>query len=1035
MKRAFVAAFFSTAVLHAGWSDRSPAPINGFDNPGAPNVHYNSGGRRIVRVNGNLIALAPTGSGGDRTYRSIDNGLTWTQIDTDGSYSGCLTTGPNGVVYHVYRSGSSIRLVRFNADAPTPLPAPMTVYTAARVNASGVPDEYRMINAVVDRDGTIFIAAHWDPEPEPNQTPETTFRDRIYLLRSTDGGDSWQGPEQISTTDDSRLWTYVHVEANTDNVLMATYRDWRSGGVMLSRLNGPGGTWTHTNISAATMDINNPVLLTVGGSTVVVAAQTTTSEPAAERGVFYRKSTDGGDTFGPWTTVELTCGYGDPSLALAANGDIHIAFRSDNYPGASGATCGDRSREKLGVIRPDGSVEIVDSHIFHPSTGDIVPPTGTRSQLRYQTWWNYGGPIEWTWMQRETISQYPIFHDVNNDVSIAAHPVETPPPGGPTDMAALFRSGQVFLTWTEDPAAESYNVYRVASGSVSPSDIRPENRVVNIPRDFSDNGIMRDLSEDNSPYGQSGWPRLDPPCTFSRNVLAPLDPAQSGSAVPVDDDTNMVVLTSKRAGTFSYAVVSVTGGRETVRVNAETVAGPVVESVQDPEPLLIWQGNARTARMYLQYTDLETVNSTAYAWPTWVGTRPTPPSDNSAVMELRLMGGDQHMRGAENSVSDYEFLDRNVRIKVMPTEDWQLWYGHSGTHRGPPDSVPASGPVVNFTQARIMDFLKWMIQRSPDYRDQIDPERVVARGASNGGFGCLQFSFNYPDFFAFSECSVPPTNILAANYGGGSYNKFFGAPNDPDVTASFTGWRSEPLNTAFSGTTMTDWLNLEKMVLEHPERGLPWIHVVHGGRDGDISWPRFGKNYYTGLNAARHAFSGGLDGTESGDHTNASIDRPPQLRTLRRNNSFPAVSNAARNAPLPLPDAPESRKYELNSHILWSTPYYRVGGVQTLLDEPDRYEIVLASSKGDDVADVTPRRLQRFRMEPGRTYLMRNVAVNNPNTIYQTLSAQPDAQGLLTFRGFQIRAGDQTSGGSRLVIVPEDGGGAVAARPRRLRIR
>jgi hypothetical protein len=44
---------------------------------------------------------------------------------------------------------------------------------------------------------------------------------------------------------------------------------------------------------------------------------------------------------------------------------------------------------------------------------------GTRNCIRYQTWWNYGGPLEWCWLQHvngETI--IPTYYDINTNVNI-----------------------------------------------------------------------------------------------------------------------------------------------------------------------------------------------------------------------------------------------------------------------------------------------------------------------------------------------------------------------------------------------------------------------------------------------------------------------------------------------------------------------------------------------------------------------------------------------------------------------------------------
>lgn len=598
-------------------------------------------------------------------------------------------------------------------------------------------------------------------------------------------------------------------------------------------------------------------------------------------------------------------------------------------------------------------------------------------------------------------------------------PAEDPPDASLKTVSAFVRSGQVFLTWPENNAAEGYNIYRVEASTVRAQDLVPQNLVVRVPRNSGENRVLRDLSEDTSAYGRSGWPRLDPPSQFTRNVIAPLDTSASGSASAVPPGTEMVVLTTKRPGRFSYAVASIVNGVERITLDSPQgidVAGPLTEVVAQPEPVLIWQANTKAARIYLQYVDVEEFNSPHFAWPYWVGVRPQAVTDGHGLLEVYLSGGDQHMTDTANSVSEYEQLAYDVSVKVRPTEHWELWYGHSSSAR--PGDVPEAGVIVNYTQARVMNFLRWMLERSPYYSAQADPNRVVMRGASNGGFGCLQFAFNYPDVFAFADCMVPPTKTLAMNYGGGAYDQYHGRSGDTRITASFLGWMSEPLNAQFSGTTMTDWLNLDEMVLRHPGRTLPWIHVRHGANDTVLGWPRFGQSFYTNLNSARHAFSGGLDG--DGDHGYVGVARPEQLSSLRKNESFPAVSNSTVNASLPLPDdPPDSGLYLLNTHLLWSTPRNRVGGYQGMVDEAGRYELVLGSSRGDDIADVTPRRMQNFRVTPGARYVATNVAVNDPLTVYQSVVIVADADARLTFPGFQIKAASADSGGSRLVITPQ----------------
>jgi hypothetical protein len=418
--------FFAVSPVFADWA-HPPVPVNDFSPFGGnPDVHHNSGGRRMVRINGTTIVIAPEG-GGERTYRSADNGAHWERIDTDGIFSGCLISGPGEMVYHFYadRDAGTINMVKFRYDQPSAtIPAPQVIARDRALSQSYLLSYYRMLNAIVDRDGVLYVATHWDPDGT-----DARYFDHIFLLSSVDGGATWTLPTDI-LSHPAKAFYYTHLEVNSENRLMATHRDELSGEIIFSRRES-NGSWTHKSLGR---DLNNPVLLTVGVSTVVVVAQTYTNAPVNDRGVIYIKSLDGGDSFpGVWSMLEKTCGYGDPSAALADNGDVYVAFRSNNFPGSpTSGSCGEQSREKLAVLRPDGSSSIVDSYI--DNAGSLVPKTGTRSQLRYQTWFNYGGPLEWIWMQfADDSGALPvyIYYDVNTDVSIEEN-VSSPPPSVPS---------------------------------------------------------------------------------------------------------------------------------------------------------------------------------------------------------------------------------------------------------------------------------------------------------------------------------------------------------------------------------------------------------------------------------------------------------------------------------------------------------------------------------------------------------------------------------------------------------------------------
>ena len=391
--------------VYAGWSDHSPVPVNSTANPGEVNGHYNSGGRRIVRINGTTIVICPHGSG-ERTYRSTNNGATWSEIDTDGTYSGCLITGPDEMVYHFYRSGDYIYMVKFKYNE-TP-PAPVSIFTHPDLSETDT-GVYRALNAIVDSLGNLFVAAHWgDP-------------DRLYLIRSFDSGATWTGPYEISSG--SGPWFYPHLEVTSENLLVCTYDNFGqpTHQVWFAKSTNNGESWQRVLISNELT--YNPSLLTTDGNRFFVFAQ---SGESAHRGLVYNYTLDQGVTWSGWSLIDPTCGYSDPSPGLGNDGQtIYVAYRSSNGTGITTGTCGNQSRARFAMSPDLGQTwQFVDNYYN-------AERTGTRFQIRYQTWWNYGGPLEWIWMQYEGGgTNRPIYYDINIDIEILDGGVSSGSGGG-----------------------------------------------------------------------------------------------------------------------------------------------------------------------------------------------------------------------------------------------------------------------------------------------------------------------------------------------------------------------------------------------------------------------------------------------------------------------------------------------------------------------------------------------------------------------------------------------------------------------------
>jgi len=585
----------------------------------------------------------------------------------------------------------------------------------------------------------------------------------------------------------------------------------------------------------------------------------------------------------------------------------------------------------------------------------------------------------------------------------------------PTALKATFRSGQVFLVWKEAANATEYRVYRDAA-PLGRAALDEKHLVRKVPQ-----GSSRHLGFENM-AGRKCLRKNDPPFDIMRYVVDPIPDDAVGNAKALAEDEGVLVLTTKKAGAYHYAVTAVVNGAEDKTLAAGNAAGPVAEKVETPAPLLIWQSKIKCARVYLQYRDLDDWNdsmSNVYAFPYWVGVRKNH-KPGPRTKQLRVyLGGYSGPIGGGNSA---RYAD--VCIRTHEAGCW--WWGFSSTyqynrkkfHIAARDPKPDKGPMKNYVQGRYVDFVRWLIAQ-PYY--SIDPDAVHTFGGSMGGVGSLLMLMDHPDVFAWGQACVPPTNMLGVKWQWlRNCEAKWGPAGATNITVAFHGWGADRLNKRWPGMTVTDFLNLEKRLAMMEGDDLPFFWLGSAGRDGSVNWPAQGRNYYTALNATRHAWAGGLKGGSGhfglgGDGGGIRISR--QRRTIKRNHAFPAFSNVSGNPKLPLPLRPERKFYQFNSQFMWSTPTFKVGGWQKQVDTKERFEMIIACTAGVQTADVTLRRTQKFRPVVGKNYLLQHVDVKD-GEVLQSQTAIADKFGLLTYKEFPIRAGGRNAGGSKLVITP-----------------
>lgn len=229
-------------------------------------------------------------------------------------------------------------------------------------------------------------------------------------------------------------------------------------------------------------------------------------------------------------------------------------------------------------------------------------------------------------------------------------------------------------------------------------------------------------------------------------------------------------------------------------------------------------------------------------------------------------------------------------------------------------------PVEN----RILATVEWAVQRY-----KIDRNRIYLRGISMGGSGTLGIGMAHGDIFAALLAGVPAgTNhaIYRLSHTASVPNQA-GRVNDvPPVCVFFSqkdGWAKG----------MEAWLDLvHREKLQVVAAWGPWGHL----------------NHYEMTDPAAYRF--------------------PWL-SIRRDQAYPAFTNSSTDQKYPglHSDAPDQNG-QINAYFRWTV----------LDDQPNRFAIELrlvrkqeltgdAQIPAEVIADVTPRRLQQFRIQPSQT--------------------------------------------------------------------
>lgn len=577
-----------------------------------------------------------------------------------------------------------------------------------------------------------------------------------------------------------------------------------------------------------------------------------------------------------------------------------------------------------------------------------------------------------------------------------------PQPGQPTGLTAFHRSGQTFLTWNEvgGLAGEQYHVYR-HTAPITAANLDQARRLT---------ARWGPLAEGSSIF----WTERDrSPAVTANYVIHDL-------GAPLADAVGLFVWTSHDAGAFYYAVTTIHEGVENRRAFGpdNSLATPLNETVADPQPVLAWRAAGGRGAVFTQYLDYESYNPTfdapqgtahqQYAYNYSVAL-PSAACGGAAQpnypMYLYITGwGDRYANPDE---TPYDWC----AVQIFGDDPHQTWYyGHSASYDYRRAGVADSGPIVNYTEERLLRAIYDTLRGYGLAGLTPDPDRIYVFGGSMGGSGSLALALRYPNVFAAAHAGEPMTNYAAADGADGA---------TPWVNDVEWKWGARTVNlpirnvgryaghlTPYDGMGVWDWQNHQAQLVNRRGDDAALISLNHGTRDTIISWASQGQPVYAAFYASRRAFSAAV---EDADHTwlgfagsGPMLDyettwAPFHGWQARRAETIPGLSYATGSGPVP-PTGPTG--YNLN--LEWSASWHDFAGPPT--DTPDLWAIALRTTDGSSqTMDVTPRRLQRFVVTAGAAYAWENRRLAD-GALLQSGTAIADGAGLITAPSVQVDA-------------------------------
>lgn len=461
---------------------------------------------------------------------------------------------------------------------------------------------------------------------------------------------------------------------------------------------------------------------------------------------------------------------------------------------------------------------------------------------------------------------------------------------------------------------------------------------------------------------------------------------------PLAPGTGLCVVQSPKAGRAYYVVTCSIGGRENTAVGPGNTAGPIDETAGQGVPVLqrvvkpeeFCYVKNPTLHYFVRWESPPNCAEPGRPYDYLVGVPPKPAKPAPVGIHLHCWGG-----SLEGGYGWWYQAEQGHLLLASNQIPYDWWTGYHEAYWKTPRNLDAAkrralweqGRVRPYSQTRLLSFLDWLATCH-----EIDLKRTHVAGNSMGGSGSPMLAIRHPERIAWATSWVGVHIPARSPNFASSYEQVYGKRD----------W-----NVRFEdGTPVWEYFDDAAYLRKHPEKEIGLICFSNGKNDGGIGWPQAAE-FFRALQETRrpHIFVWGQSGHGQRARLPISLEDRAMPMDLRTDQSQPAFTRGSLDGDPgngePGDGDPEG---QANLYLAWET-----GDV---VDQADRWEmtvlLVPAAPRDECTVDVTPRRVQRFRLQPGQEVRWSNTALAD-GRIVQSGTATADRLGLVTLP--QVRVG------------------------------